>query len=184
MQAQEIEMYLAELGQELQNLGVQHPIRILLVGGAFMLTQVRNRFTTNDVDVLLKDIEDPTTSSLYQTFKAAVRTITSRNKIPSSWINDVIGDFLRDMGTVPEGTLWHTYAMLEVYIPPSEYILALKLLAGRQKDRDDIYALCQQLQVQTRKQAQRLVDRYIPNKQVQQLNGLDDTLTDFFRNSL
>ncbi len=82
MQAQEIEMYLAELGQELQNLGVQRPIRILLVGGAFMLTQVRNRFTTDDVDVLLKDIEDSTTSVLYQIFKAAVRAVTSRNKIP------------------------------------------------------------------------------------------------------
>lgn len=184
MQAQEIETYLAELGQELQNLGVQRPIRILLVGGAFMLTQVRNRFTTDDVDVLLKDIEDSKTSVLYQIFRAAVRAVTSRNKIPSTWINDVIGDFLRDIGTAPEGTLWHTYTMLEVYIPPSEYILALKLLAGRQKDRDDIHALCQQLQIRTRKQAQGLVDRYIPNKQVQQLNNLDDTLTDFFRNSL
>jgi hypothetical protein len=32
----------------------------------------------------------------------------------------------------------------------------------------------------TREQAQRLVDRYIPNKQVQQLNDLDDTLSDVF----
>ncbi len=53
-------------------------------------------------------------------------------------MNDLIGDFLRDTGTVPQGTLWQRYAMLEVYIPPSEYILALKLLAGRPKDRDDI----------------------------------------------
>ena len=39
MQAQEIETHLAELGQELQNLNVQQPIRILLVGGAYTLTQ-------------------------------------------------------------------------------------------------------------------------------------------------
>ena len=49
MQAQEIEAHLAELGQELQNLHVPQPIRILLVGGAFMLTQLHNRSTTNDV---------------------------------------------------------------------------------------------------------------------------------------
>ncbi len=48
MQAQEIEVHLAELGQELQNLGVQQPVRILLVGGVFMLTQLHNRSTTND----------------------------------------------------------------------------------------------------------------------------------------
>jgi len=180
MQAQEIVTYLAELGQELQHLGVQHPIRILLVGGAYMLTQIHNRPTTNDIDVLLKDVDDTTTSPLYRTFKAAVRAVASRNQIPSTWINDVIGDFLRDTGTVPQGVLWRRYAMLEVYVPPGEYILALKLLAGRQKDWDDIYALCQHLKFQTRKQAQQLVDRYIPNKQVQQINDLDDKLNFFF----
>jgi hypothetical protein len=70
--------------------------------------------------------------------------------------------------------------MLEVYVPPGEYILALKLLAGRQKDRDDIDALCQQLRIRTPEQARQLVDRYIPNKQVQQINNLDDTLNFFF----
>src|SRR6185437_2273400 len=102
-----------------------------------------------------------------------------RNQIPGNWINDLIGDFLRDLGTVPQGTLWQRYAMLEVYIPPSEYILALKLLAGRQKDRDDIYTLCQQLKIQTPEQAQQLVDQYIPNKQVQQINNLNGTLNFF-----
>jgi Nucleotidyltransferase of unknown function (DUF6036) len=180
MYAQDIERYLADLGQELQSQGVQHPIRILMIGGAFMLTQVGNRPTTNDIDVLLKDVVDPTTSQLYQTFKAAVRTVASRNRISGTWMNDIMSDFLHDIGAVPQGTLWRRYALLEVYIPPSEYILALKLLAGRQKDRDDIQALCQQLKIQTRDEAQRLVDRYIPNKQVQQINNLDDTLTYFF----
>jgi hypothetical protein len=180
MQEQEIESYLAELGQELQNLGVQYPIRILLVGGAFMLTQIHNRSTTNDVDVLLKDGEDSTTAPRYQIFRAAVRAVARHNKLPSNWLNDIMGDFLRDTGTAPDGTLWRTYTMLEVYMPPSDYVLALKLFAGRPKDRDDIHSLCQQLPIRTRKQAQRLVDRYIPNRQVQQLNHLDDTLDDLF----
>jgi len=180
LQAQEIEAHLAELGQELQNAGMTHPIRILLVGGAFMLTQVHNRATTNDIDILLKDVEDTTNSQIYQIFKAATRTIAIRNKISASWLNDVIGDFLRDIGTVPEGTLWRRYAMLEVYLPPSEYILALKLLAGRPKDKNDIYVLCQKEKIQTRRQAQKLVDRYIPDRQIQQMNHLDNTLNTFF----
>ena len=176
MQAQDIETYLADLGQELQNQGVRQPVCILMIGGAFMLTQIHNRPTTNDIDVLLKDIDDATTSPLYQTFRAAVRIVASRNHLPNSWINDVIGDFLRDTSIVPEGVLWPTYVVLDVYIPSSEYILALKLLAGRQKDEEDIQALCQQLKIQTREQGQELVDRYIPDKQVQQLNRLDKTL--------
>ena len=180
MQAQEIEAHLADLGRELQNLGVEEPVRILMIGGAFMLTQLHNRSTTQDVDVLLKDIDDPTASPLYQTFKAAAQAVARRNHLSITWINDVIADFLRNVGTVPEGTLWRTYAMLEVYIPPDEYILALKLLAGRQKDREDILALCRQLHIQTREQAQQIVDRYVPEKEVQQLSGFDDTISDIF----
>jgi hypothetical protein len=180
MDKTEIETYLAELGQELQDMGVQQPMRILLIGGAYMLTQVPDsRPNTNDIDVLLKDVDDPT-SQLYRLFKAAVRTVASQNRIPSTWLNDVIGDFIRDVSIVPQGSLWQRYTMLEVYVPPNEYILALKLLAGRQKDRDDINILCQQLQVQTRKQAQRLVDQYIPDRQVQQINGVIKTLNFFF----
>jgi hypothetical protein len=76
--------------------------------------------------------------------------------------------------------LWRTYGPLEVYIPPSDYILALKLLAGRTKDQDDIEALCQQLGIRTRQQGQQIVDRYIPDKQVQQLNKLDKKLDTMF----
>jgi len=180
VQAQDIKAHLAELGQELQDLGVEHPVRILMIGGAFMLTQVRNRSTTDDVDVLLKDVDDPTISPLYQTFKTAVQAVASRNRISITWINDIIADFLRNVGTVPEGVLWRTYAMLEVYIPPDEYILALKLLANRQKDQEDIQALCQQLRIQTREQAQQIVDRYVSEKEVQQLSGLDKTLRILF----
>jgi len=132
------------------------------------------------VDVLLKDVDDPTVSPLYQTFKMAVQTVAGRNQISITWINDVIADFIRNLGTVPEGVLWQTYGMLEVYIPPREYILALKLLAGRQKDREDIQALCRQLHIRTRDQAQQIVDRYVPEKEVQQLGGLDDTISDIF----
>ena len=102
------------------------------------------------------------------------------SRCASRGLNDLIGDFLRDTGTAPEGTLWRTSGMLAVYVPPRDYILALKLFAGRPKDREDIASLCQLLHIQTRAQAQQLVDRYIPNKQVQQLNHLDDTLDEWF----
>ena len=61
MQKKQIETYLAHLGQELQDLGVQRPVRILVIGGAFMLIQVKNRRTTDDIDILLKDEEDSIT---------------------------------------------------------------------------------------------------------------------------
>jgi hypothetical protein len=179
MQSKDIEVHLEDLGQELYSMGVSSPVRILMVGGAFMLTQMHSTRMTNDVDVLLKDIDDPATSSLYRVFKAAVRAVASRRQIPSTWMNDLIGDFLRDLGNVPNGVLWRTYAVLEVYVPEAEYILALKLLAGRFKDWEDIRLLCQQMHIQSRSQVQELVDRYIPKK-AQQVNDLDDTLSNLF----
>jgi hypothetical protein len=180
MQTQDIEHYLADLGQTLQDWQIEHPVRILMVGGAFMLTQMRNRPTTKDIDVILKDVDDSATSTLYRTFKSAIRAVANKNRIPDNWMNDLIGDFLRDASVMPVGMVWRRYAMLEVYVPEPEYILALKLLAGRQKDRHDILILRERLQIRTRDQAQGLVDRYIPNKQLQQLYNLDDTLSDVF----
>lgn len=180
MQVEEIEKYLAELGQELQRLGLQHPFRVLLVGGAFMLTQVDSRRTTDDIDVLLKGVDDPTTTPDYRIFKTAARTVANRNGIPVTWVNDLIDDFLREVSIVPEGTLWRTYALLEVYVPPIDYILALKLFAAREKDYKDIARLCEQLQIHTRAHAQRVVDRYIPDKQVQQMQNLNGALNDIF----
>jgi hypothetical protein len=180
MQAQDIEHYLADLGQALAEMGQQHPLRLLLVGGAFMLTQLGSRRTTNDIDVVVKDMNDLTASSLSQILKSGARTVAMRNQIPVTWINDVIGDFLRDTSRIPQGTLWRTYGPLEVYVPEGAYILALKLLAGRPKDRGDIQDLCAQLHIQTRIQAQTIVDRYIPDKQVQQINDLERTLDTLF----
>ena len=180
MQAQEIERYLVQLGQELVNMQVRQRVRILLIGGAFMLLQMQSRRTTDDIDVFLKDIEDTTVSPLYQQLSTAVRTIATRNHLRGNWFSDIMGESLRENGQVPVGTLWRTFGMLDVYLPPKDYILALKLMAGRQKDREDITALSKHLKIRTRQQAQMLVDRYIPNRQWQQLNDLDATLDDFF----
>lgn len=183
MQAREIESYLAQLGQELVDRGVQQPVRMLLIGGAFMLLQVQNRLMTDDVDVVLTDIEDTSVSLLYLQLNSAVQAIARQHGLKGNWLNDMMGDALRENGPLPPGTLWRTFGVIELYLPPKAYILALKLMAGRTKDAEDIEALSLELQIQTRKQAQQLVDRYMPDKQLQQLSELDRTLHDFFSES-
>jgi len=84
MDAPEIEACLADLGQELQAVGVGQLIRILVVGGAYMLTQLHNRSSTGDVDVILKDIDDPSTSPLYPAIQASVRAVAQQHGLPSN----------------------------------------------------------------------------------------------------
>ncbi len=164
MKKQDIEKYLFELGQELSYLGIQQPVRILVIGGTFMLEQVGNRSITEDVDVFFKDIQDRRASYLYQTILQAVKAIGARNNLEDAWLNDGFSHMLRTIGGIPEGTLWRNYGVLEVFFPPAGYIFALKLLGYRKKDKEDIEALGRILQIQTRQQAQAMVERHIPNK--------------------
>ncbi len=62
---------------------------------------------------------------------------------------------------MPRGTLWKRYGPLHVYAPPKQYILALKILAGRDQDLADCRLLLPQTRIRTRRQAQRVLDRYL-----------------------
>ncbi len=77
MSARDIEAYLAELGQELQSTGVAQPVRLLMVGGAYMLTQIGNRPSTKDIDVLLEDIPDSSPSPLYLPLQSVVGAVAA-----------------------------------------------------------------------------------------------------------
>lgn len=75
-------------------------------------------------------------------------------------------------------TIW---TLLGGLYPAKEFILAHKLVAGRRKDREDIKALMLSLYVTTREQAQKIVDKYITNKDIQESEGVQETLDDLFR---
>ena len=51
MQTQEIERYLAELGAALESQGITKPVRMLLIGGAYMMLLANAPRTTDDVDI-------------------------------------------------------------------------------------------------------------------------------------
>jgi hypothetical protein len=91
-------------------------------------------------------------------------------------MNDVVAAFIPDLGPL---SLWREYPHLHIYVPSAEYILALKLLAGREKDEDDILTLCETLHISSREQAQSLVDRYA-NSQWQNECSLQVTLDALF----
>jgi hypothetical protein len=84
---------------------------------------------------------------------------------------------------IPTGKLWKRYGPLYVYFPPKEYILALKIMAGRSKDLDDCAILLPQTRVKTRLQAQQLIDWYIlPEAQQKHAEQIEDSLNTLFPN--
>jgi Nucleotidyltransferase of unknown function (DUF6036) len=193
MDKQEIETYLAELDEALAGaFPSPEPIRVLVVGGAcLLLTDVTTR-TTNDIDVIITDLEGTGEASLvYQLTKTTKRVrqiiaaIGKRHRLPPKermFFNDDCALFLQDMGPLPQARLFRAYRKLHLYLPVDlGYILACKLMAGRPgKDYDDIRMLRKRLGINTSDQAQALVNRFFPDPYAQQIHQLAETLTALF----
>jgi hypothetical protein len=82
---------------------------------------------------------------------------------------------------VPDGKLWKRFGPLHMYAPASEYILALKITAGRQKDLEDCVILLPQTKIRTREQAQQMLDRYIlPEGQQKNAESIENALNQLF----
>jgi Nucleotidyltransferase of unknown function (DUF6036) len=158
MESDEVEAYFQALDEALEQRKIHKPVRLAVVGGVYMMFFFNNRASTKDVDVIPLDFPDTTEPSAEtKVFRSAVNAVAKRYQIRRDWMNDVVAAFTQELGTL---NLWRTYSNLEIYVPNAECILVLKLLAGRDKDEDDILALCEKLAIQTREQAQELVDRY------------------------
>jgi hypothetical protein len=177
MESAEVEAYFQALDEELAKRKIRKPVRLAVVGGIYMMFFLKNRASTKDVDVIPLDFPDTTEpNDETKVFRSAVNAVAKRYQLRRDWMNDVVAAFTQELGTL---NLWRAYANLEIYVPNAECILVLKLLAGRDKDEDDILALCEMLDIQTREQAQALVDRYA-DKGWQRECVLDRTLDALF----
>ncbi len=177
MESSEVETYFQALNDELAQRSIHKPVRLVVVGGVYMMFFLKNRSSTKDVDVIPLDFPDTTEPSREtRTFRSAVNAVAKKYQIRRDWMNDVVAAFTQELGSL---NLWLTYPHLEIYVPNAECILVLKLLAGRDKDEDDILTLCEKLDIQTREQAQALVDRYA-DRTWQQECVLDKTLDALF----
>src|SRR2546425_5165991 len=159
MEAGDIERYLAELGAELKNRGLKKPVRFLLIGGAYMLLLANAPRSTKDIDIFWLD-EDGLQRA-YAPLRESVQVIKRKHDLDADWLNYLAQMLMYDEVIVPEGKLWKRYGPLHVYAPPKEYILALKILAGRDQDLADCRILLPQTHIRTRQQAQRVLNRYI-----------------------
>ena len=160
MKAEDIENYLSQLGRELVKRGIREPVHVLLIGGAYMLLLTNTSRNTDDVDIFWLEEEEGLQRAL-RPLQESVIAVAQANQINSDWLNYMTHLLMYDLVVIPDGNLWKTYGPLHVYAPPEEYILALKIFAGRDNDVEDCKVLLQQVKIDTRQQAQTLLDRYI-----------------------
>jgi hypothetical protein len=159
MEEHQIIENLSLVGDELQNMGLKRPIRILVIGGAYMITQIHNRSVTRDVDVVAKKFDR--TSEEHRLLKQAVKSVANHLNVSSAWLSDNMADFVKSISKVPDGKLWFKRGKLEVSLPDPGYILALKIISGRDKDLEDIEALLNTLHLKKRQQVEILLTKHI-----------------------
>ncbi len=181
LQAQEIETLLQQLGEELLAREVVAPVRVLVVGGAYMLLMLGCRRSTQDIDIFpLNFVPSSHPDSKTKAILTAIRAVADRNGLKRDWFNDAAFGILGELQPAPELLhLWRKYGALEIYMPPADFILAMKLIGFRERDYNDVQALLQRLQVQTREKAQQILDRYI-DRVAQREYRTDVTLDDLF----
>src|SRR5436190_11272481 len=103
MNAKDIVHYLALVGNELERRGQQEPIELLMIGGGYILTQVRGgRKITKDIDVVWIEPEFYTGSVALRRFETAVEYIAISEGLDSKWLNADPHDFVQSAGELPD----------------------------------------------------------------------------------
>ena len=137
--------------------------------------------TTDDIDICwLEEGENFHKARL--ALRDGVQAIAKKYALPSNWFNYLTQMLIYDKIIMPRGKLWKRYGPLHVYAPSKEFILALKILAGRDQDLADCRILLPQTRIRTRRQAQRMLDRYLlPEAQQEEAETIQHALDVLFR---
>ena len=151
--SEEIKRYLSELNEELRSMDVKG--EICLYGGAVMALAYKARPDTDDVDAIFEPV---------RYIRMAARRVAERHGLPIGWLNTAVEMFL-----VPhERRMLLDLSHLKVYIPPADYLLAMKVLSARPGtlDEDDLAVLINHLELGSPDEVTEIVKSYYPNKEV------------------
>ena len=84
MSTDAIEHYLAELGVALQSRGITKPVRLLLIGGAYMMLLANAPRTTDDFDMFWVE-EGEDFQKAWLALRDGVQTIASKYTLSPNW---------------------------------------------------------------------------------------------------
>lgn len=122
--------YLKELSKEFRKMnGTRMPAEIILIGGAAVLINYGFREMTYDMDAIIQ-----ASSSM----KDAINRVGDRMGLPKGWLNT---DFMKTTSyttrLIQHSRYYKTFSnVLRIRTVSAEYLVAMKLMAGRQYKND------------------------------------------------
>ena len=131
--------------------------QVYVIGGAAIALAYDTSRFTEDVDVLI-------TRAHGDLVKAAA-AVARRNGLPESWLNEAaIGFFPRKTDTNTRSVYYSPY--LTVSSASAKHLLAMKIQAGRRKDRSDIKFLMKHLALQSMDEALDVYNELFPGREL------------------
>lgn len=125
-----LDKYLKELAKEFRKSNrTKIPTEIILIGGASILINYGFREMTYDIDAIIES---------NGAMKEAINTVGDRLGLPVGWLNT---DFVRTNSYTPRlvehSKYYKTFSnILQIRTVSAEYLVAMKLMAGRQYKND------------------------------------------------
>jgi len=122
----ELDKYLNELGREFRRLnGKNAQAEIILIGGASVLINYEFREMTSDADALIF-----TNAAM----KDAINRVRDNNNLPDDWLNEDFKNTASYTAMLRGASVYYkTYSnILQVRTITAEYLVAMKLMSGRQ----------------------------------------------------
>lgn len=140
-----------ELSSELGKRGAR--AHVYVFGGAAMSVAFDRRRTTVDIDVRV--------DSGREKLMEAVEVVGRRHGFKEGWFSEPLAVVMPQGSDPRAGTLYQSQ-YLTVTGASAQHMLAMKLLAGRFKDRGDIAVLCKALGLTDEREAIRIKDEVLP----------------------
>jgi len=128
-----------------------------VVGGAAMVLVFNTRQSTRDVD----GIFEPS-----GTIRAAAARVAKSQHLPTDWLNDAAKGYMPS-DTQPRSIMLDL-PHLTVWVPPPQYLLAMKAIAARfdSHDAQDLRTLIRHLALQRVEEVLEVVEHYYPRNQI------------------
>lgn len=128
-----------------------------VVGGAAMVLGFNSRAATNDVDAIFIPSRE---------VRLAAKSIAKKHDLPEDWLNDAVKGFLP--GEPDSKEVIFEGDSLIVWIPPAEYLLAMKSVSARYDTQDaaDVITLCKSLKIKDPKKVFEIVAGYYPDSRI------------------
>ena len=144
--AREMLEYLAEVDEELVSAGAD-PVHLIAVGGAAMVSRHASRIT-GDVDIVSEGMSDAV--------RRACEQVALRRGLAPDWMNDGAKGMAVALEVEPERLFTGKRLVVESAGP--RYLLAMKLIAGREVDVEDCVQLIRELGLRTSEELLDLVE--------------------------